>query len=177
MAGDIVFQLSQTQKRLRSFSGPHQSPDRADGRRKNPLRRGRMIAHAHRCKLSVPLRAAIIRDTQSTSRPARPSASRNLGDRAILQGRLQKNCSSRRAIAIEADLFGIDDEASISKLQGPQYGTICWRSRRRFTKRPTPDCPMKFSLSPFHAAGARPAAFPTCKITQNRPTRNTGHPS
>jgi len=80
------------------------------------------IAHAQRCGRNI--RAALVRDTfQNIKTSTLPDI------RDYLGSWMQTTDGGKKVIIkstprVELDLFGIDDEASISKLQGPQYALI-----------------------------------------------------
>jgi len=81
-----------------------------------------LIAHAQRCGKNI--RAALVRDTfQNIKTSTLPDI------RDYLGSWMQSSDAGKKIIIkstprVEVDLFGIDDEASISKLQGPQYAII-----------------------------------------------------
>ncbi|MCG6535808.1 MAG: hypothetical protein L7F78_14195, partial [Syntrophales bacterium LBB04] len=81
-----------------------------------------LIIHAARCGRNI--RAAIIRDTFQN---IKISTKRDMEEYLGSQVRFTDN--GRSAIIysdpqVDLDLFGIDDQASMSKLQGPQYACI-----------------------------------------------------
>lgn len=80
------------------------------------------IRHAQRCGRSI--RGALIRDThQNIKLSTIPDIKEVLGSRVTFHDDAKKmviQCTPR----VEMDLFGIDDPASLSKLQGPQYAII-----------------------------------------------------
>jgi hypothetical protein len=81
-----------------------------------------MIAHAQRCGTSI--RTALIRDThQNIKTSTIPDIRSYLGTWVEFKDNEKKMIIKSRP-RVECDLFGIDDEASISKLQGPQYALI-----------------------------------------------------
>lgn len=83
---------------------------------------GGLIAHAARCGASI--RGALVRDTHTNIKISTvPDIKEILGDFATFHD------DDRRMVIhstpkVEMDLFGIDDQASLSKLQGPQYAII-----------------------------------------------------
>jgi hypothetical protein len=81
-----------------------------------------LIVHAQRCGRDI--RCAIIRDTfQNIKTSTKPDIEEYLGNWVRFSDGGKKmviNCNPK----VECDLFGIDDPASISKLQGPQYACI-----------------------------------------------------
>lgn len=83
-----------------------------------------LIRHAARCGKDI--RAALIRDTfQNIKTSTKP----DIEDYLELGKWVEFKDSGRQMVIhsnprVHCDLFGIDDEASISKLQGPQYAII-----------------------------------------------------
>lgn len=81
-----------------------------------------LIAHAQRCGKDI--RAALIRDTfQNIKTSTIPDIHDYLGSWVQFRDGYKKMII-KSTPRVEVDLFGIDDEASISKLQGPQYSII-----------------------------------------------------
>lgn len=167
MAGDIVFQLSPTQSdfvhstaHINHLTGPM-------GEGKTHCAVARIIAHAYRCKLRVPLRAAIIRDTHVNIKTSTAvSITEILGDRAVFKDDYKK-LYIKAQYPIECDLFGIDDEASISKLQGPQYGTIWLEEPAPIYEKANAGLPFEvFSLA-ISRCGRQAGTIPNLQITQN----------
>ena len=81
-----------------------------------------VMAHAARCE--KPIRGALIRDThQNIKISTVPDIKEALGNRVTFHDDCKKMIihSTPR---VEMDLFGIDDPASLSKLQGPQYALV-----------------------------------------------------
>lgn len=80
------------------------------------------IAHAKRCGRDI--EAALVRDTfQNIKTSTVKDIQEYLGSWAVFSDGM-KRCVIRTKPKVSFDLFGIDDEASISKLQGPQYALI-----------------------------------------------------
>lgn len=81
-----------------------------------------LVRHAQRAR--KPLRGALVRDTHTNIEISTiPSLKETFGAYVTFHkdNRLMKiHCTPE----VEMDLFGIDDPASVSKLQGPQYGLI-----------------------------------------------------
>jgi len=122
MSRDLTFDLSKTQyefvvskAHIVQLMGPM-------GEGKTVAGVAGAIAHAQRCGKDI--RAALVRDTfQNIKTSTLPDM------RDYLGSRLQTSDGGKKAVIlsnprVELDLFGIDDEASISKLQGPQYAMI-----------------------------------------------------
>lgn len=81
-----------------------------------------LVRHAARC--GVPIRAAIIRDThQNLKLSTVPDLQRMFGKFVHFHDDCKRMVIDSRP-RVECDLFGIDDPASLSKLQGPQYAMI-----------------------------------------------------
>jgi hypothetical protein len=85
-----------------------------------------MMVHAQRCKKNI--RCAIVRDTHEN---IKNSTVRTIKDVFELEPGLVQFWNDFKKLKIhtspytvEADLFGIDDLASLSKLQGPEYALI-----------------------------------------------------
>lgn len=122
MPGDLHFNLSPTQTRfvlsdshIVQLMGPM-------GEGKTFAGVAGMIAHAQRCQRDI--RFAIIRDTfeniKTSTKPDIEEYLKNWAQFSDGGHRLHIPCKP----SVTCDLFGIDDERSISKLQGPQYGGI-----------------------------------------------------
>ena len=81
-----------------------------------------LIAHAHRCGKNI--RAALVRDTfQNIKTSTIPDVHDYLGSWVQFKDGFKKMVI-KSTPQVDVDLFGIDDESSISKLQGPQYACI-----------------------------------------------------
>ena len=80
------------------------------------------IWHAKRC--GKPIRGALIRDTHVNIKTSTATSIQEiLKERGVFKDNFKKlfiKCTP----SVELDLFGIDDQASISKLQGPEYAII-----------------------------------------------------
>ena len=91
-----------------------------------------MLNHAQRCKkagVDGPIRMAIVRDTheniKSSIVPSIEKFFRKYYPPVTLKPRNDwKQLKIRNDPPIEVDLFGIDDLASLSRLQGPEYALI-----------------------------------------------------
>jgi len=80
------------------------------------------IRHAHRCGKDIQI--ALVRDThQNIKTSTVPSIKEILGYWVNFHDD-DKKMVIHSTPTVTADLFGIDDEASLSKLQGPQYALI-----------------------------------------------------
>jgi len=83
---------------------------------------GAAIAHAQRCGRDI--RGALIRDThQNIKISTAPDIQQILGNFVTFHDDYKKMVI-HSSPKVEIDLFGIDDPASLSKLQGPQYAFI-----------------------------------------------------
>lgn len=81
-----------------------------------------LIAHAQRCGKNI--RAALIRDThQNIKISTAPDIKEILGNFVEFKDDFKKMIIHSQP-RVECDLFGIDDQAALSKLQGPQYACI-----------------------------------------------------
>ena len=81
-----------------------------------------LLVHAARCGRNI--RGALIRDThQNIKISTIPDIQEALGNRVTFHDDYKKMIIHTTP-RVEMDLFGIDDPASLSKLQGPQYAII-----------------------------------------------------
>lgn len=81
-----------------------------------------LIAHAARC--GRPIRCALIRDThQNIKTSTAPDIMEILGPFVTFHDD-NKKFIIKSTPRVECDCFGIDDPASLSKLQGPQYACV-----------------------------------------------------
>lgn len=88
-----------------------------------------LIYHAKRCHDANPdlklIRGALVRDThQNIKTSTVPDMIQEFGAFLSFKDDFKKMMVDCKPIPIEMDLFGIDDPASMSKLQGPQYSII-----------------------------------------------------
>lgn len=119
---DFVFDFSPTQEQF-VFSDEHvvmlMGPM---GEGKTYAGVGGLIAHAQRCGRDI--RGALIRDThQNIKISTAPDIAQMLGNFVTFHDDYKKMVIHSTP-KVEMDLFGIDDPASMSKLQGPQYAII-----------------------------------------------------
>jgi hypothetical protein len=129
MAKDLVFDLSPTQSMF-VFSDAHVVM------LKGPMGEGKtfaamagIIQHANRCYQYNPelklLRGALVRDTHTNIKISTvPDIQQEFGDYVEFKDDYKKMIIHIRPVPVHLDLFGIDDPASLSKLQGPQYAII-----------------------------------------------------
>lgn len=122
MPSDLYFDLSPTQLRfvmcdahIVQLLGPM-------GEGKTFAGVAALIAHAQRCGKDI--RTALVRDTfQNIKTSTIPDIREYLGSWVRFSDG-NKHMTIMSNPRVDCDLFGIDDEASISKLQGPQYALI-----------------------------------------------------
>jgi hypothetical protein len=122
MAKDLLFDLSPTQSKfvhtdahIAMLMGPM-------GEGKTFAGTAGLLRHAQRC--GKPIRAALIRDThQNIKISTVPSLKEILGGFVDFHDDC-KQMEVHSDPKVTADLFGIDDPASMSKLQGPEYACI-----------------------------------------------------
>lgn len=124
-----------------------------------------LMWHAKRCRM--PIRGALIRDTHVNIKTSTaPSITEVLGARALFKDNFKKlfiKCNP----PVEMDLFGIDDPASISKLQGPQYAIIWLEEPAPIYERANAGLPKEvFDLSVARASRQK-GTHPRVQITHN----------
>lgn len=166
MPQNIIFDLSPTQSafvqstaHINHLTGPM-------GEGKTYCAIARMIRHAQRCQLK-PLHAAIIRDTHENIKTSTVrSIIEVLGDRAVFKNDYKK-LFIRAGYPVECDLFGIDDQASISKLQGPSYGTIWLEEPAPIYEKANAGLPYEVFEMAISRAGRQPGSILNVQITQN----------
>lgn len=166
MPTNIIFDLSPTQSafvqstaHINHLTGPM-------GEGKTYCAVARIIRHAHRCQLR-PLRAAIIRDTHENLKTSTVrSIIEVLGDRAFFKNDYKK-LYIRAEYPVECDLYGIDDQASISKLQGPNYGTIWLEEPAPIYEKANAGLPYEVFEMSLARCGRQAGSIPNLQITQN----------
>jgi hypothetical protein len=122
MPKDLVFDLSPTQSafvesdaQIAMLMGPM-------GEGKTYSGAAGVVRHAHRCEKDI--RAAVVRDThQNIKISTVPSLKEIFGAWVEFHDDCKQMVIHSQP-RVEADLFGIDDPAALSKLQGPEYGLI-----------------------------------------------------
>lgn len=124
-----------------------------------------LIAHAQRCGRDI--RAALIRDTfENIKTSTLPDMKEYLGPW------LHVSDGGKKAViktnpSVEIDLFGVNDPASISKLQGPQYGIIWLEEPAPIYERANAGLPREvFNMSLARASRQRGTTM-RVQITQN----------
>ena len=126
---------------------------------------GACIYHAQRCRRNI--EGALVRDTFQNIKTS------TLKDfKEYLGGLLDvtdggKHVTIKCEPQVDLDLFGIDDEASISKLQGPQYAIIWLEEPAPIYEKANAGLPREvFNLAVARAARLR-NTVPRVQITQN----------
>lgn len=124
-----------------------------------------MVHHASRC--GIPLQAAWIRDTLENIKTSTvQSVTEVLGDWAIFKDNYKK-LRIRTNPPVDVDLFGIDDPASISKLQGPLYGCITLEEPAPIHERANAGLPKEVFLMAIARAGRQKGSFPRLQVIHN----------
>lgn len=166
MAQDLVFELSPTQKEF-VFSDAHINHLTGPmGEGKTHAAIARLLRHSYRCQLR-PLNAAIIRDTLENIKTSTAlSIKEVLGDRAEFKNDYKK-LFIKAAYPVECDLFGIDDQASISKLQGPPYGSIWLEEPAPIYEKANAGLPKGVFDMSIARAGRQTGSILNVQITQN----------
>jgi hypothetical protein len=124
-----------------------------------------MINHAARCGIN--LQAAWIRDTLENIKTSTvQSVNEILGDWAIFKDNFKK-LRIRTSPAVDVDLFGIDDPASISKLQGPLYGCITLEEPAPIYERANAGLPKEVFLMAIARAGRQKGSIPRLQVIHN----------
>lgn len=119
---DLVFDLSPTQSAFVNSEAHICQLKGPMGEGKTFAGCGGVIRHAERCRKEI--RGALIRDThQNIKTSTVPDIKEVLGPWVSFhddEKKMRIHCDP----PVSMDLFGIDDPASLSKLQGPQYSVI-----------------------------------------------------
>lgn len=124
-----------------------------------------LIYHAADCGIN--LRAAIVRDThQNIKTSTVTSIQEILGDWVTFKDNYKKMYIRTRP-SVEVDLFGIDDPASISKLQGPEYGLIWLEEPAPIHERANAGLPKEVFDLALARCGRQKGSKPRLQITQN----------
>jgi hypothetical protein len=124
-----------------------------------------LIYHAARCGIN--LRAAIVRDThQNIKTSTVTSIQEILGDWVAFKDNYKKMFIRTRP-SVEVDLFGIDDPASVSKLQGPEYGCIWLEEPAPIHERANAGLPKEVFDLALARCGRQKGSRPRLQITQN----------
>lgn len=122
--GDLEFDLSPTQYAFVMCNDDIVQIMGSMGEGKTHAGVAGCVVHAKRC--GKPIRGALVRDThQNIKISTLPDIKHDiLGSQWCRSADSDKKLYILTTPGIELDLFGIDDEAAISKLQGPQYAII-----------------------------------------------------
>jgi hypothetical protein len=124
-----------------------------------------LIYHAKRCNIN--LKAAIIRDTHENIKTSTAqSIMEVLGDWGHFKDNYKKLHIKTRP-SVDVDLFGIDDAASISKLQGPQYGLIWLEEPAPIHEKANAGLPYEVFTMGLARCGRQTGSRPRLQITQN----------
>lgn len=124
-----------------------------------------MIHHAASC--GIPLQAAWIRDTLENIKTSTvQSVNEVLGDWAIFKDN-NKKLHVRTNPPVDCDMFGIDDAASISKLQGPLYGCITLEEPAPIHERANAGLPKEVFLMSIARAGRQKGSRPRLQVIHN----------
>ncbi|MBU2549034.1 MAG: hypothetical protein KKB20_11510 [Proteobacteria bacterium] len=124
-----------------------------------------LIAHAARCGKGI--RTALVRDTfQNIKTSTIPDLRDYLGAWIRFYDG-EKKATILSNPRVELDFFGIDDEASISKLQGPQYAAIWLEEPAPIYEKANAGLPREvFNMAVARAARQR-ETVPRVQISQN----------
>jgi len=163
--GDLVFRLSPTQEKfvysdahVCLFVGPM-------GEGKTWAGVAGVIAHAARC--GRPIRGALIRDThQNIKISTAPDIIEMLGNKVKFMDDYKKMIIHSNP-RVEIDCFGIDDAASLSKLQGPQYAVIWLEEPAPIEERANAGLPRSVFELAIARASRQAGTVLRVQITQN----------
>ena len=166
MPSDFVFYPSETQHKflyseanICHLIGPM-------GEGKTHCAVAKILWQAERCKLK-PLRGAIIRDTLENIKSSTAlSIQEILKDRAVFKNDFKK-LFIKAPYPVEADCFGIDDAASISKLQGPPYGFVWLEEPAPIHEKANAGLPREVFDLAIARSGRQTGSIPLVIITQN----------
>jgi len=123
------------------------------------------IRHAARC--GRPIRGALIRDThQNIKISTVPDIKEMLGSRVSFHDD-NKVMIIHSTPRVEMDLFGIDDEASLSKLQGPQYSLIWLEEPAPIIEKANAGLPYEVFEMALARAARQQGTLMRLQITQN----------
>lgn len=129
-----------------------------------------ILQHARRCAAGLngqPLRGALVRDThQNIKISTVESIQEILGPWVTFKDDFKKMII-RTKPQIDFDLFGIDDPASISKLQGPGYGIIWLEEPAPIIERANAGLPKSVFLMAIARCGRQAGTCPRLQITHN----------
>ncbi|GAG56989.1 unnamed protein product, partial [marine sediment metagenome] len=165
MRDDLVFDLSPTQYQFVTSNSHIVHLLGPMGEGKTFAGVAGLIAHAQRCRSNI--RTALVRDTfQNIKTSTIPDIRDYLGPWVIFRDG-EKKMVIKSTPQVECDLFGIDDPASISKLQGPQYACVWLEEPAPIYEKVNAGLPKEvFSLALARAARQRDTKM-RVQITQN----------
>jgi hypothetical protein len=167
---DLVFEFSPTQEKF-VYSDAHivqlVGPM---GEGKTHAGVGGIIHHADRCRASLngaSLRGALIRDTHTNIKISTVDSIKEiLRDWVVFK----EDCRKMYILTnppIDFDLFGIDDPASVSKLQGPGYGIIWLEEPAPILERANAGLPKDVFLMACARCARLTGSIPRLQITHN----------
>ena len=168
--GDLVLELSPTQTKfvysdanICQLVGPM-------GEGKTHAGVAKIIRHAQRCRAVTGLKkldGALIRDTHENIKTSTvKSIHEVLGDRVLFKNDFKK-MYIRVNPPIEMDLFGIDDPASVSKLQGPPYGLVWCEEPAPVHSKANAGLPLEVFLMALARCGRQQGSIPLTFLTHN----------
>lgn len=167
---DLVLALSPTQSRfVRSDANICQLVGPM-GEGKTHAGVAKIIRHAQRCRALTGLAkldGALIRDTHENIKTSTvKSIYEVLGDRVVFKNDFKK-MYIRVNPPIEMDLFGIDDPASVSKLQGPPYGLVWCEEPAPVHAKANAGLPLEVFLMALARCGRQAGSIPLTFLTHN----------
>ncbi|MBC2712045.1 MAG: hypothetical protein HGJ94_13995 [Desulfosarcina sp.] len=164
--GDLVFDLSPTQLDFVMCEDQLVQIMSGMGEGKTFAGVAACIVHAQRCGKNI--RGALIRDTfQNIKISTLPDIQEVLGRNWCRVSDQGKKLHILTSPGVELDLFGIDDEASISKLQGPQYAIIWLEEPAPILERANAGLPRDVLNMAIARASRQPGTVMRVQITQN----------
>jgi hypothetical protein len=165
MPKDLVFELSPTQAAFVHSTAQICHLVGGFGEGKTFAGVAAMIAHAQRCRQNI--RTCLLRDTHVNIKTATvPSIKEILGDWVRFQDNYKKMYIQTKP-PIECDLFGIDDPASESKLQGPEYALIWLEEPAPIHEKSNAGLPRSVYELALARASRQKRTQPRVQITQN----------
>ena len=131
---------------------------------------GAILHHAERCRASLDgksLRGALIRDTHTNIKISTVDSIKEiLRDWVVFKEDFRKMYILTNPV-IDFDLFGIDDPASVSKLQGPGYGMIWLEEPAPILERANAGLPKDVFLMACARCARLSGSIPRLQITHN----------
>ena len=124
-----------------------------------------LVRHAARC--GRPIRGALVRDThQNIKISTAPDIREMFGSRVSFHDD-DKKMIIHSTPRVEMDCFGIDDEASLSKLQGPQYSVIWLEEPAPIIEKANAGLPYEVFEMALARAARQQGTLMRLQITQN----------